>query len=84
MGGAIGLAAMSAIAATSTANYADAHPGISTASAAALDHGFQTTLYVLTGLLLVGAVIAGVWIKPQRAVQPQAPQAELDVLKEAA
>jgi EmrB/QacA subfamily drug resistance transporter len=84
MGGAIGLAAMSAIAATSTANYADAHPGISTASAAALDHGFQTTLYVLTGLLLVGAVIAGVWIKPQRAAEAQAPRAELDVLKEAA
>ena len=58
-------------------------PG-SRASAAALDHGFQTALYVLTGLLLVGAVIAGVWIKPQRAAQPQAPQAELDVLKEAA
>ena len=84
MGGAIGLAAMSAIAATSTANYADAHPGVGATSAAALDHGFQTTLYVLTGLLFVGAVIAGVWIKPQRAAEAQAPQAELDVLKEAA
>jgi EmrB/QacA subfamily drug resistance transporter len=84
IGGAIGLAAMSAIAATSTANYADAHPGVGAASAAALDHGFQTTLYVLTGLLVVGAVIAGVWIKPQRAAQAQAPQEELDVLKEAA
>ena len=84
MGGAIGLAAMSAIAATSTANYADAHPGVGTASAAALDHGFQTTLYVLTGLLVVGAVIAGVWIKPQRDAESQAPQVELDVLKEAA
>ena len=84
MGGAIGLAAMSAIAATSTANYADAHPGVGAASAAALDHGFQTTLYVLTGLLVVGAVIAGVWIKPQRAAEAQASQTELDVLKEAA
>ena len=82
IGGALGLAAVSAIAATSTTNFADAHPGV--APTAALDHGFQTALYVLTGLLLVGAVIAGVWIKPQRAVQPQAPQAELDVLKEAA
>jgi predicted MFS family arabinose efflux permease len=82
IGGALGLAAVSAIAATSTTNFADAHPRV--APAAALDHGFQTALYVLTGLLLVGAVIAGVWIKPQRAVQPQAPQAELDVLKEAA
>jgi hypothetical protein len=84
MGGAIGLAAMSAIAATSTANYVDAHPGIGATSAAALDHGFQTTLYVLTGLLAVGAVIAGVWIKPQRAAEAQVPHAELDVLKEAA
>ena len=84
MGGAIGLAAMSAIAATSTANYADAHPGISTASAAALDHGFQTTLYVLTGLLLVGAVIAGVWIKPTARRRGAGAPAELDVLKEAA
>ena len=82
IGGALGLAAVSAIAATSTTAFADAHPAV--APAAALDHGFQTALYVLTGLLLVGAVIAGVWIKPQRAVQPQAPQAELDVLKEAA
>ena len=84
IGGAIGLAAMSAIAAMSTANYADAHPGVGATSAAALDHGFQTTLYVLTGLLIVGAVIAGVWIKPQRAAQVEAPQVELDVLKEAA
>jgi hypothetical protein len=74
---------MSAIAAMSTANYADAHSGVGATSAAALDHGFQTTLYVLTGLLIVGAVIAAVWIKPQGA-QAQAPQAELDVLKEAA
>ena len=84
MGGAIGLAAMSAIAATSTANYADAHPGVGAASAAALDHGFQTTLYVLTGLLVLGAVIAGVWIKPQQSAQAQVPKVELDVLKEAA
>jgi EmrB/QacA subfamily drug resistance transporter len=82
IGGALGLAAVSAIAATSTTNFAGAHPGV--APAAALDHGFQTALYVLTGLLLVGAVIAGVWIKPPRAAQAQAPQAELDVLKEAA
>ena len=33
-------------------------------SAVALDHGFQTALYVLTGLLLVGAVIAVTLVKP--------------------
>ena len=84
IGGAIGLAAVSAIAATSTAQLRRCTPRGRAASAAALDHGFQTALYVLTGLLIVGAVIAGVWIKPQRAAQAQAPQAELDVLKEAA
>src|SRR5262245_21527360 len=57
IGGAIGLAAVSAIAATSTARYVDATPGVDASSPVALDHGFQTALYVLTGLLLVGALI---------------------------
>jgi len=58
IGGAIGIAAVSAIAATSTANYADAHAAVTASSAVALDHGFQTGLYVLTGLLVLGASIA--------------------------
>src|SRR5438876_3354154 len=57
IGGAIGVAATSAIAATSTSNYLHSHVGAS--SGVALDHGFQTTLYVLTGLLVAGAAIAG-------------------------
>jgi sugar phosphate permease len=65
IGGAIGIAAMSAVAATSTRNYADAHAAAS--STAALDHGFQTALYVLTGLLLLGAVIAVTLVKPAPA-----------------
>jgi sugar phosphate permease len=48
IGGAVGLAAVSAIAAGSTHG----------AGVAALDHGFQTGLYALTGLLLLGAAIA--------------------------
>ena len=67
IGGAIGLAAVSAIAATSTGNYADSHPGLTSTSAAALDHGFQTALYVLTGLAVVGAIITIAWIRPQPA-----------------
>jgi EmrB/QacA subfamily drug resistance transporter len=63
IGGAISLAAMSAIAATSTTNYVNAHAGVSASSAAALDHGFQTGLYVLTGLLVLGAVIAVTLVK---------------------
>jgi EmrB/QacA subfamily drug resistance transporter len=56
IGGAVGIAAVSAIAATSTNNYADAHALAPTT--VALDHGFQTGLYALTGLLLLGAAIA--------------------------
>jgi EmrB/QacA subfamily drug resistance transporter len=63
IGGAIGLAAVSAIAAASTRNFAHAHSAVTTSSGAALDHGFQTAFYALTGLLLVGAVIAGILLR---------------------
>jgi len=56
IGGAVGIAAVSAIAATSSSNYADTHA--LAATSVALDHGFQTGLYALTGLLLLGAAIA--------------------------
>src|SRR3954471_8395277 len=58
IGGAIGIAAVSAIAATSTSNYANSHSAVSGVSGVALDHGFKTGLYVLTGLLVFGALIA--------------------------
>jgi fucose permease len=66
IGGAIGIAAVSAIAATSTSNYAEAH-AVGGTSAVALDHGFQTALYVLTGLLLAGALIAVTLLRPKPA-----------------
>ena len=65
IGGAIGLAATSAIVAASTSNYLDAHPGVAATSDVALDHGFQTALYVLTGLLVLGALIAGGLVRPR-------------------
>ncbi len=58
IGGAIGLAAASAIAASSTNGYVAGHAGLAATSGAALDHGFQTALEVLTGLLVVGAIVA--------------------------
>jgi EmrB/QacA subfamily drug resistance transporter len=64
IGGAVGIAAVSAIAATSTRNYAEAH---SVSSTVALAHGFQTGLYVLTGLLVVGAVVAFTLVRPAAA-----------------
>ena len=45
-------------AATSTSNYANSHSAVSAVSGVALDHGFKTGLYVLTGLLVFGALVA--------------------------
>ena len=58
IGGAIGIAASSAIAASSTSNYVHAHSVVRDERCGSLDHGFQTALYALTGLLLIGALIA--------------------------
>jgi EmrB/QacA subfamily drug resistance transporter len=69
IGGAIGIAAISAIAAASTSSYADSHPEPQTSSSLALTHGFQTGFSVLTGLLLFGALIAATLVKPRRALQ---------------
>jgi fucose permease len=86
IGGAIGLAAVSAIAATSTGNYVHAHSGITASSGIALDHGFQTALYVLTGLLVIGALIAVALVKsaqaPSAGVRPF--DSEVVALEEAA
>jgi EmrB/QacA subfamily drug resistance transporter len=86
IGGAVGIAAVSAIAATSSSNYADAHALATASSSAALDHGFQTALYVLTGMLVVGALIAITLVKSEPAPGAQAPQVDdgLVALEEAA
>ena len=80
IGGAIGVAATSAIAATSTSNFLHSHAGA--APGVALDHGFQTALYVLTGLLVAGAAIAGGLVRSAPA--PAAPLPEPVPLEEAA
>ena len=63
IGGAVGIAAISAIAASSTGTYASTH-SLAPTSGLALDHGFQTGLYALTGLLLLGALIAVTLLRP--------------------
>ena len=83
IGGAIGIAAVSAIAALSAGNFADAH-GIAATSSVALDHGFQMALYVLTVMLFAGAVVAGVFLRPQPLAESHAVPAELDLYEEAA
>jgi EmrB/QacA subfamily drug resistance transporter len=85
IGGALGIAAVSAIAATSSSTYADAH-GVTASSPVALDQGFQTALYVLTGLLLAGALIAVTVLRPrpEPSTAPPFEEAEVLVLEEAA
>jgi EmrB/QacA subfamily drug resistance transporter len=65
IGGAIGLAAISTIAASAASSYADAH-GVSAASAAATVSGFQTSFIVLGGLLVAAFVVAAVFLRPAR------------------
>jgi hypothetical protein len=86
IGGALGIAGVSAIAATATRNYADTHAAVTVASAPALDHGFQTALYVLTGLLLAGAAIVLTLVKPatQASAEHVPAEAEAVALDEAA
>jgi EmrB/QacA subfamily drug resistance transporter len=63
VGGAIGLAAISTIAATSTSGFADSHAGATVTDPAALTHGFQVSFGVLTALALAGAAVAGTLIE---------------------
>jgi Na+/melibiose symporter-like transporter len=66
VGGAIGLAAISTVTATSTNGYASSHASSTAAAGAALTHGFQIAFVVLTGLAVAGAVIAGTLIEGRR------------------
>jgi EmrB/QacA subfamily drug resistance transporter len=86
IGGAIGLAAVSAIAATSTSHYAQAHASVTASSSVALDHGFQSALYVLTGLLVVGALVAVSLVRsaPARSADAASVEGEMVALEEAA
>jgi EmrB/QacA subfamily drug resistance transporter len=79
IGGAIGIAAVSAVAASSTSNYVHAH-SVAATSGVALDHGFQTALYALTGLLLVGALIAVTFVRSARGPSAQASPVEGELL----
>ena len=85
IGGAIGIAALSAVAASSTSSYVHTH-SVAATSGVALDHGFQTALYALTGLLLIGALIAVTFVRsaPAPSTQPVPVDGELVALDEAA
>ncbi len=61
MGGAVGIAAATTIAATATSGYLDAHPA--SGGAAALADGFQAGFYALAGVALLGAAIAAAFVR---------------------
>src|SRR5207248_7507749 len=65
IGGAIGLAAVSTIAASAASSYAHVH-SVAVSSAPATVNGFQTSFDVLGGLLVAAIVIAGVFLRPAR------------------
>jgi EmrB/QacA subfamily drug resistance transporter len=72
IGGALGIAAVSAVAASATSSYVSVHD-VAPTSGAALDHGFQTGLYVLIGLLVAGALIVAALIRPTQTRPAEAP-----------
>jgi sugar phosphate permease len=84
IGGSIGLAAVTTIAATATSNYAHGHV-VPAFSGPALTHGFQVAFYTLAGVALAGAAIAAAFVESKPKAAPTAKPVEAEVaLEEAA
>ncbi len=63
IGGAIGVALATTIAATVTTHYVNSHAGASAFGGAALTDGFHAAFYVLAGVAAVGAALAALMIE---------------------
>jgi EmrB/QacA subfamily drug resistance transporter len=83
VGGAIGVAAATTIAATYTSHYLAGHPGVAATSGAALTHGFEIAFYVLAALAALAAVGAALLVESQPAPAEDAYDGEV-VLEAAA
>jgi EmrB/QacA subfamily drug resistance transporter len=84
IGGSIGLAAVTTIAATATSHYADSHV-VPAFSGPALTHGFQVAFYALAGVALAGAAIAAAFVESKPKAAPTVKPVEAEVaLEEAA
>jgi hypothetical protein len=68
------------VAATSTSNYVQTHAAVTTSSGIALAHGFQTGLYVLTALLILGALITVALVRSAPAPSAHALPVEGDAV----
>jgi MFS family permease len=86
IGGAIGVAAATTIAATYTSRYVTDHPGVSPANGAALTHGFEIAFYVLAAIAALAAVASAILVesKPPSPKEAQAVDADEVVLEAAA
>jgi EmrB/QacA subfamily drug resistance transporter len=86
IGGAVGLAAVSTIATTFSTRYADSHAGVSAFSGSALTHGFSVAFYVLSGLAVLGSLVAAAFIErsPRAAGVPAVAAEVPEPLEEAA
>jgi MFS family permease len=73
IGGAIGVAAATTVAATYTSRYLDSHHGSGPVTASALTHGFGIAFYVLAAVALLGAVAAALLVesKPALGEEPE-------------
>ena len=84
IGGSVGLAAATTIAATATTNYADSH-AVGASSGPALTHGFQVAFYALAGVAFAGAALAAAFVESKPTAAPKAEPVEGEfVLEEAA
>jgi EmrB/QacA subfamily drug resistance transporter len=82
VGGAIGVAAATTIAATSTSDYLGSHPGAP--AGVALTHGFASAFWALAGIAALAAVVAAVVVESAPAMAPAEPEPEEIVLEPAA
>jgi hypothetical protein len=65
IGGAIGVALATTIAAGATSSFVETHAGATAFSGSALTHGFQVAFYVLAALAAAGAAVAALMLEPK-------------------
>jgi EmrB/QacA subfamily drug resistance transporter len=75
IGGAVGLAAVTTIAATATSHYATGHAVLAT-SGSALTYGFHVAFYALIGLALFGAALAAALVESKPKARPAVERVE--------
>jgi EmrB/QacA subfamily drug resistance transporter len=67
VGGSIGVAAATTIAATYTSHYLSGHPGTASTAGAALKHGFSVAFYVLAAVAAIAALASALIVESKPA-----------------